>query len=429
MRTITTVQWINRISVAIVLVALALLLKYEGPPPQDLQFRLNVATARQAFDFTSWEIETLARKIAFGILSPQRWMDDAERSRFVLAYLDQVREASRLSDEISRAYSDPEVNDPAQTTHEQQTTLTDLRARMWRTGLVAEAILGEQVSAVLRQGGFGVLAQILPPVSGTFTPLPYMLIVSPRETIQTVYQRSLVAGLTAAEQDAIEQDLEARFPDKSCYVTAIGGLAAYPAMLLESSDIDWVSEVIAHEWTHHYLVFYPLGFYYDKSSETRTLNETAASLLGEWAGQEVILRFYAAQLQRVKPLPEALTAIKPTEPPPISPPRFDFNAVMHHTRITVDRMLAEGKIKEAEWYMEAQRRYIVANGYRLRRLNQAYFAFHGAYASSPGGGAAGEDPIGPAVRQVWAMSETPRDFLRTLSPVTTLAALGVGSRK
>ncbi len=417
------VQQMNKVSVAILLATLCLLLRYEGPPPQDLKFRLDVATARQAFDFTSWEIETLARKVTFGMLAPQRWMDDAERSRFVLAYLDQVREASRLSDEIGRAYSDPEVRNPAEATREQQTALTDLRARMQRTGLVAEAILGEQVSVILRQGGFGALAQILPPVSSTFTPLPYMLIVSPREIIQTIYQRSLVAGLTAAEQDAIEQDLETRFPDKSCYVTAIGGLAAYPAMLLESSDINWVSEVIAHEWTHHYLVFYPLGFYYDKSSETRTLNETAASLLGEWAGQEMMLRFYATQLGRVKSLPDALNSIKPTEAPSTSPARFDFNAVMHHTRVTVDRMLAEGKITEAEWYMEAQRRYIVANGYRLRRLNQAYFAFHGAYASSPGGGAAGEDPIGPAVRQVWALSATPRDFLRTLRSVTTLAAL------
>jgi hypothetical protein len=84
-------------------------------------------------------------------------------------------------------------------------------------------------------------------------------------------------------------------------------------------------------------------------------------------------------------------------------------------------MLSEGKIKEAEWYMEAQRRYFVAHGYRIRRLNQAYFAFHGAYASAPG--ASGADPIGPAVRRQWALSDTPRDFVHSLAPVTTLAEL------
>ena len=94
---------------------------------------------------------------------------------------------------------------------------------------------------------------------------------------------------------------------------------------------------------------------------------------------------------------------------------------MHHTRVVVDRLLAEGRVKEAEWYMELQRRYFVANGYRIRRLNQAYFAFHGAYASEPG--AAGEDPIGPLVRRLWALSESPAAFLRAVAPATSLEKL------
>ena len=225
----------------------------------------------------------------------------------MLDYLGQVHNATRLADEISRAYSDLQIDDPVGATREQQQTLADLRAQMQRSGLVAEAILGEQVSVVLRSGGFGALAQILPPVSGSFTPLPYLLIISPREMIQSAYQRPLVAGLTAADQDAIEKELEGLFPDKSAYVTGIGGLAAYPSMLLESNSLDWVSDVFAHEWAHHYLVFYPLGFYYDRSGETRTLNETAASLLGEWAGQEVILRYYTPYFEWSKRLPNALT--------------------------------------------------------------------------------------------------------------------------
>ncbi len=419
MRNKLPVNWDRAIHTALLVLGVMLLVHGEGPPPQDLKFRLNVATTSRAFNFVTWELEALARKMAFGALNPQRFMDEDQRARFVLDYLGQVRDAARLADEISRAYSNLQIDDPAAATREQQQTLADLRGQMQRSGLVAEAILGEQVSSVLRSGGFGTLAQILPPVSGSFTPLPYLLIVSPREVIQSVYQRPLVAGLTAAEQDAIEKELESQFPDKSAYVTGIGGLAAYPAMLLESSSLDWVSDVIAHEWAHHYLVFYPLGFYYDRSGETRTLNETAASLLGEWAGQEVILRYYTPYFERSKRLPNAL---KLTEEVTVAnQAHFDFGAEMHITRVTVDQLLAEGKIEAAEAYMEERRRYFVANGYLLRRLNQAYFAFHGAYASAPG--AAGEDPIGPAVRLAWALSATPREFLRTLGPVTTLAAL------
>ena len=67
---------------------------------------------------------------------------------------------------------------------------------------------------------------------------------------------------------------------------------------------------------------------------------------------------------------------------------------MHKTRVHVDELLAEGKIDEAEAYMEQRRQIFVQNGYYIRRLNQAYFAFYGAYADVPGG-AAGEDPVGP----------------------------------
>lgn len=414
--------WQRWISVTVLLLSVVLLITGEGPPPQKLAPRLNRLTNNRTFNFVSWELNALANKAVFGLLAPQRFMDEKERAQFVLDYLDDVREAQRLADEINRAYVDPEIEDPNATTQKQQSTLSELRSRMKRTAPIAEAILGEQVSTILNEGGFGSLYQILPPVSGTFTPLPYILIVSPRNRIETIYQQQLIAGLTAAEQQAIEVEVAEQAPDHSAYITGIGGLAVYPAMLLESTSIDWIADVIAHEWAHHYLIFHPLGLYYDQSSETRTINETTASLIGEWTGQEVILRFYEPLLEREKRLPNPLHKDIEPETTSAEPSRFDFRAEMHHTRVIVDEMLAEGKIKEAEWYMEAQRRYFVANGYRLRKLNQAYFAFHGAYASSPGG-AAGKDPIGPAVRKLWSVSESPRVFVRRVAPLTTLAEI------
>ncbi len=74
---------------------------------------------------------------------------------------------------------------------------------------------------------------------------------------------------------------------------------------------------------------------------------------------------------------------------------------MRITRVTVDELLAEGKIEEAEAYMEARRVFFWENGYLIRKINQAYFAFYGAYADQPGG-EAGEDPVGAAVRELRA---------------------------
>lgn len=411
-------QWA---AICTVFLCLGLWMGRENPSWQDLKPNMNRLTASRVFNFVSWELNALAEKALFGLLAPQRFMDEEQRSRFVLAYLDDVAETQSLASEIDKIFTDPSIANPQVASQEQQTRLAQLRDAMTRSTHIAEAILGEQISTILNEGGFGPLQQILPPVSGTFTPLPYLLILSPRDRIEPVYQQQLIAGLTAAEQEELEQQTTERFPDYSAYVTGIGGLAVYPAMLLESTSIDWIADVVAHEWTHHYLLFHPLGLYYDRSGETRALNETSASLVGEWVGQEVILRFYAPLSERQKDLPNPLhRAPAPANGDPPAEPEFDFRAEMYHTRVVADQLLVEGKIKDAEWYMEARRRVFVARGYRLRKLNQAYFAFHGAYAASPGG-AAGADPIGPAVRRLWAISDTPRDFIRDIGSRTTLA--------
>lgn len=403
--------------VALIFVGLLVLLGRGGLPPQDLQGQLNGLTRHRAFDFVTWEVRALYRKTLYGLLAPHRYMTDEAQSRFVLDYLDDVREADRLNDEIDRIYTNPEVANADVASAEQQVAFSEIRGRITRHAPIAETILESQVSLVLTEGGFGLGAAILPPVSGTFTPLPHILIVSPRDRIESTYQQQLIAGLTAAEQTEIEDTIDGEVPDHTAYITNIGGLAAFPAMLLESSSIEWVTDVVAHEWVHHYLVFHPLGWYYMRNGETRTINETTASLIGDWAGHEVMLRFYEPLLARDKRLPEPLIVSDEIENG--GPPSFDFRAEMAHTRVIVDRLLAEGRVRDAEWYMEAQRRYFVANGYRIRKLNQAYFAFHGAYASTPGG-AAGEDPIGPLVRQHWATSASPAGFLRDMAPVVTL---------
>ena len=95
---------------------------------------------------------------------------------------------------------------------------------------------------------------------------------------------------------------------------------------------------------------------------------------------------------------------------------------MHQTRVTVDGLLAEGRTAEAEAYMESRRRIFWEHGYLIRRLNQAYFAFYGAYADEPGG-AAGEDPVGAAVRELWAQSPSPAAFLRRIAWMNDYADL------
>lgn len=64
--------------------------------------------------------------------------------------------------------------------------------------------------------------------------------------------------------------------------------------------------------------------------------------------------------------------------------------------------------------MQQKQAYLAANGYYIRKLNQAYFAFYGTYADSP----AYENPIGDKINQLRAQSASLKEFLNTVSTVT-----------
>jgi hypothetical protein len=310
------------------------------------------------------------------------------------------------------------VTDPGRAADGLQTDLAGLRQRLQDLQPAVEAVLQEQASVVLAESGLASLGAPFPPVSFHLSQLPMALVISPRETIRQDAMIQLVPELTIEQQIALERAVEESL-GVSALVVPIGGIGTYPTMVQETTGLAWLNEVVLHEWVHNYLTLRPLGWAYDASAETRTMNETTASLVGEVLGRALVERYY----------PEFLPPPPAPVPPPSAagPPAFDFNAEMHETRVEVDRLLADGKVQEAESYMEARRQRLVEHGYVIRRLNQAYFAFHGAYADDPES-AAGADPVGEAVRELWKASGSPAAFLRRMARMNDygdlLAALG-----
>ncbi len=71
---------------------------------------------------------------------------------------------------------------------------------------------------------------------------------------------------------------------------------------------------------------------------------------------------------------------------------------MRQLRLDVDRLLGEGEVAEAEALMEEKRQYLAEHGYFIRKINQAYFAFHGLYGTAP----ASSSPIGPKLEELQA---------------------------
>ena len=416
-------SWIaSRWKLALLLTTLPLVLAAEGPPPARLSTQIVRLLVSERFDFVGWEIDALLTKLTHSMLSPQRYMDEPSRHDFFLDYLALVSEIQQVEWEIHRTYTDPQTDDPKAEAAALHAQLDELRSAEEIRQSLAESILEEQISSVLVGEGFGIMGQEMPPVSAHFTPLPAMLIISPRDHIERIYSLGLAHGLDATRRETIEEQVDAA-QDVSSLVTSIGGLSAYPSMLLESSSLNWIAEVSAHEWAHHYLTPRPLGWNYT-IPETQIINETVASIVGKEVGALMLGRYYPEHLPpEPEPEPEEPAGTEeetPEELPP-EPLTFDFRQEMRKTRIHVDELLAQGEIEVAEAYMEERRQAFVANGYYLRKLNQAYFAFHGAYADEPG--AAGADPRGPKVQELRAHSPDLHTFVMRVSRVTTLAEL------
>jgi hypothetical protein len=94
---------------------------------------------------------------------------------------------------------------------------------------------------------------------------------------------------------------------------------------------------------------------------------------------------------------------------------FDFDREMREIRQAVDSYLAEGKVEEAEGFMEQRRQFLASKGRYIRKLNQAYFAFYGTYADSP----TSIDPIGQELRELRSRSASLKDFLDRVAGMTS----------
>lgn len=405
----------------VILVAMLYLLNYSTLPLGDPWTQVAVLARDQQFDYVGWEIDALAQKAGETLYGVQPFMDEEARSGYVRAYMNDLGRVQGMEAQINRIYTDPGEYDPAAASAELRGQRDALRADLAARQPLAEAILEGQVAAVLVSEGFGVGRQLLPPISMHFTQVPNLLIVSPRDEIRFDVSINLYA-MTAADEDALESTIDEQL-DVSSLIVPLGGVALYPAMIMETSSIPFAAETFAHEWLHHYLFFFPLGLAYDFGGEARIINETTANLFGKAMSQLVLARYYP-ELLPPPALPAAAdddTTAAPALPPPPAN-RFDFGAAMNETRVTVDALLAEGNVEEAEAYMEERRRLFVENGYAIRKLNQAYFAFYGGYQSgSPGVG--GSDPIGPSVQAIRDQSGSILEWIETMRGITTRAEL------
>ena len=386
--------------------------------------RVRSFTREIEFDYPNWVWNAAWTKLEQASIGLPYLFDRGTNKEIVVDYLRTTQNLMQAEYQIEQIYANPDVTDKEANSAYVRTQRDELIARQRSIAPLAEATLQSQVTEALAELGLTAVGQPIPPVLYHTSSTPLALIVSERSVIKQIANISVLPSLTLDQQIQLEDEVTKSL-DVSTLVVPIGGVGVYPTMVMETTDLRWTLDTIAHEWAHNYLSLRPLGINYSTTPELRTMNETTASIVGGEVGTYVLHNHYpevlgtgfVPDLGTISFQNSVLASVNTQDTAP-----FDFRAEMHETRVTADQLLAEGKIEEAEAYMEQRRQVFWENGYLLRKLNQAYFAFHGAYADVPGG-AAGQDPVGPAVRALREQSDSLADFINTISWMTSFEQL------
>ncbi len=360
------------------------------------------------FDIGKWEVVTLASEID-SFFNDETDVSD-EDTFVVKAYFSNLERIRRLEYEIEAINLGTWQGDLA--------TLEDKLDEMLQhneaiVGIV-ELVLENQIREALAEQGILNPWQedtdyqgYFPPVNFILDTPPHVLVLSPRDRIDRMRETTLFPEITREDVENIEMQITEM--GYSALVIEVGGMATYPYYVTDRADLSYVIDTITEEWLHQYLAFKPLGFLYildlagfKRDFDIVTMNETLAGIISEEIGTLIFEKYYSSG------------KLEDT-PPPSDESAFDFNKEMREIRRTVDEYLARGEIKQAEEFMEQKRLFLAENGYHIRKLNQAYFAFHGAYADSP----TSINPIGAEMRLLREQSDSLKDFLDTVAEMTT----------
>ena len=391
--------------VGLVIVAVLLLVVPVGDRRSDSV--VTEASIGYSYGLAGWEFENFFDKWGHRIWRFFPWTPavDADRRMLIDRYV-------ALADELQLARLDlnhetsgraPDPKEIAASQAEVNRLVVELDAIKDEVEEYLEQIIAKVLSSE-EVGLTGVV--VWPPVDFRLDNPPKLLVTSPRDEIlrgeETLLAPDIPAEVVSSIEDRLEDD-----HDLSAIVVQTGGFSSFPSVV-PATGLKQLLDVASHEWLHAYLSFRPLGWAYFGTSEIRTINESLADLFGH----EVGLRAYSkitgeTFIEPARPEFWSIDHLKQREKPETE--AFNFNEFMFETRQRTDELLEGGMIDEAETYMEVRRLELVSNGYRIRKINQAYFAFTGTYAENP-------SSTSPISRYLWDL----RDQVDTVGELVKL---------
>jgi hypothetical protein len=370
--------------------------------PPDFDTSLKSIVKPYQFSIARWELTALPEELFSG-------RGGADETSVVVEYFSLVGRINNLESEAAAVNAGNKEGDAAPLEAE----LDRLQAQKAALSDEVEGVISRQIREVLaEQGIYNPLDNSIkikvgfPPLLFRLEPPPHLLVVSPRDRIESIREVELRQEMSVADMESIEEQVDKL--GVSSLVVGLGGLSTYPAFVIDDASLPFTINAAAEEWLHAYLVFKPLGLLYllDRTGVARnydiaTMNETVVGIVSKEIGSLVVQKYYPDY--------------ENTTPPTAEEPEFDFNREMREIRRAVDAYLARGEVSQAEQFMEEKRQYLASEGYYIRKLNQAYFAFHGTYGDSP----TSISPIGTELKQLREQSLSLKDFLDTAAYMTS----------
>jgi hypothetical protein len=374
---------------------------------KDFDSYLHDITKPYRFDFVKWELHAFGEEIGKlfsrkqdvsgeGVAEVTRYFSNVARIKKLESGIEAIQAGNRQGDLAA-------LEDELGRLHEQNAEAVDIIERLLETQIR---------EALSQQGIFHPLNKYVgikvgfPPVNFELGRPPHLLVISPRHRIESMREVALLPEMSREDMENLEAEVDKL--GVSSLVVRLGGMATYPSHVTDRADLQFVLNTAAEEWVHQYLAFKPLGFLYvldllgiRRDYEIATMNETLAGMVSKEIGASIYEKYYISS-ETDTAEPEAMES------------GFDFNKEMREIRRAVDNYLAQGEIERAEEFMKAKRQYLAENGYYIRKLNQAYFAFHGTYADRP----TSISPIGVELKQLRSQSDSLKDFLETVASMT-----------
>ncbi|MDP7415751.1 MAG: hypothetical protein QF906_02765 [Dehalococcoidales bacterium] len=376
---------------------------------KDFDARLRAIVKPYRFSIVGWEVQTIFG--GAGRLGQNEETGD-EVSQ-VNQFFTVVARIKTLESEIAAIKAGTQPGDLALL----ETELGNSQLQKMALAETTEKIIEKQVREILNQQDiFNPIDKYLkikvgfPPMNFKLENPPNLLVLSPRERIASIREIALLPGISLEEMENLET--EADKLGVSSLVVELGGFGGtYPSFVTNKADLSFTVNTATEEWLHQYLTFKPLGFRYlldligiFRNYEIATMNETVAGMVSKEIGTIIYETYYSQSEELVNTGRQAHTTAS----------SFDFNREMRNIRRVVDRYLVRGEIEAAEEFMEQKRQYLATKRYHIRKLNQAYFAFHGAYADSP----TSISPIGIELKKLRDQSASLKDFLETAATMT-----------